>query len=370
MMSGLLSLVQPGLLLLDPEAAHEASLCALERGLYPRAGKDDARLRQTVFGLDFPNPLGMAAGFDKDARVPGALLRMGFGFTEIGTVTPKPQGGNPRPRVFRLIAERAVINRLGFNSGGHEEALARLRNRPAGIIGVNIGANKSSSSEAIGQANNISSDPVEDYVLGLRAFVDVADYFTVNISSPNTPGLRDLQTPDRLNELLARLMTERAALDAGGHAHRPILVKLAPDIDGGDLPAVIDCLTAHGVDGIILTNTTIARDAIPNAARRGETGGLSGRPLFKAATRMLARVYLHTGGKVPLIGVGGIDSGEAALGKIRAGASLVQLYTGMIYRGPGLIGEIKRTLVRQMESEGAATLDALRGRDAEIWARM
>ncbi len=358
MISGLFALAQPPLLLLDPESAHEATLCALERGLYPRGGHDDARLRQTVFGLDFPNPLGMAAGFDKNARVPGPLLKMGFGFTEVGTITPRPQEGNPRPRVFRLIREHAVINRLGFNNGGHAEALARLKGRPPGIIGVNLGANKD------------SADPAEDYVQGLRTFVDAADYFTVNISSPNTPGLRDLQAPNRLSDLLARLMAERGALVAGGHPQRPILVKLAPDIHDDDLPAIIACLTTHGVDGIILTNTTVSRDAIPNAARRNETGGLSGRPLFKAATRMLARVYQLTEGKVPLIGVGGIDSGEAALAKIRAGATLLQLYTGMIYRGPGLIGEINRTLLQQMEAEGATLLEALRGRDAEIWARM
>jgi dihydroorotate dehydrogenase len=283
---------------------------------------------------------------------------MGFGFTEIGTVTPRPQDGNPRPRVFRLIREQAVINRLGFNSGGHAEALERLKHRPAGLIGVNLGANKD------------SDDPVQDYVLGLGAFADVADYFTVNISSPNTPSLRDLQAPERLNELLTRLMAEREKRVANGQARRPILVKLAPDIHDDDLPAIVACLTGHGVDGIILTNTTTSRDAIPGAPRGKEAGGLSGRPLFKASTRMLARVYQLTEGKVPLIGVGGIDSGEAALAKIRAGASLVQLYTGMIYRGPGLITEIKRTLVSQMEAEGAATLDALRGRDADIWAKM
>ncbi len=358
MISGLFALAQPPLLLLDPETAHEATLCALERGLYPRGGHEDARLRQTVFGLDFPNPLGMAAGFDKNARVPGPLLKMGFGFTEVGTITPQPQAGNPRPRVFRLIREHAVINRLGFNNGGHTEVLARLKGRPPGIVGVNIGANKD------------SADPAEDYVLGLGAFAEVADYFTVNISSPNTPGLRDLQAPDRLNDLLARLMAERDRLVATGQPRRPILVKLAPDIHDDDLPAAIACLTTHGADGIILTNTTVSREAIPNAVRRTEAGGLSGRPLFKTATRMLARVYQLTDGKVPLIGVGGIDSGEAALAKIRAGATLLQLYTGMIYRGPGLITEIKRTLVEQMEAEGATSLEALRGRDAEIWARM
>jgi dihydroorotate dehydrogenase len=309
-----------------------------------------------VLGLDFPNPIGMAAGFDKDARVPGALLAMGFGFAEIGTVTPWPQPGNPRPRVFRLIPERGVINRLGFNSGGHAAAHARLEKRPAGVVGVNIGANKD------------SGDPAEDYLAGLRAFNDVADYFTVNISSPNTPGLRDLQAPERLGSLLTRLMAEREALIAAGGARRPILVKLAPDIHDDDLPAVIGCLTAHAVDGVILTNTTIARDGALQSSYRSEAGGLSGRPLFARSTRVLARVYQLTGGKLPLIGVGGVDSGETALAKIRAGASLVQLYTGMIYEGAGLIAEIKQALLAAMKRSGASSLEPLRGADAERWA--
>ncbi len=356
MIGGLLNVAQSGLLFLDPERAHELTLRALERGIYPRATDDDPRLHQTLFGLDFPNPLGMAAGFDKDARVPGALLAMGFGFAEIGTVTPRPQPGNPRPRVFRLIRERGAINRLGFNSGGHLTVRARLAKRLAGILGVNIGANKD------------SAEPIADYLVGLRAFNDVADYFTVNISSPNTPGLRDLQAPDRLDALLSRLMAERETLIAAGGARRPILVKLAPDIHDNDLPPAIACLMAHQVDGIILTNTTIARDGVRQSAYRAEAGGLSGRPLFARATRMLAKVCLLTEGKLPLIGVGGIDSGETALAKIHAGASLIQLYTGLIYEGVGLIAEIKRALVEAMARAGASSLDTLRGTDAERWA--
>jgi dihydroorotate dehydrogenase len=353
---GLLSVAQSGLLFLDPERAHELTLSALERGMHARAGADDPALRQRIWGLDFPNPIGMAAGFDKDARVPGALLAMGFGFTEIGTVTPRPQPGNPRPRVFRLIRERGAINRLGFNSGGHEAVKARLRHRPAGILGVNIGANKD------------SADPAEDYVTGLRAFNEVADYFTVNISSPNTPGLRDLQAPDRLNDLLTRLMAERARLEADGQPRRPLLVKLAPDLHDDDLPPVVACLMAHRVDGIILTNTTISRAEIPGSSYRAEAGGLSGRPLFQRSTRMLAKVHLLTEGRMPLIGVGGVDSGEAALAKIQAGASLIQLYTGMIYEGAGLIAAIKSRLVAAMEGAGAESLEPLRGTDAERWA--
>ena len=357
MIGGLLGVVQSGLLFLEPERAHEITLRSLERGLYAAVKRDDPRLRQTVFGLDFPNPIGMAAGFDKDGRVPGALLGLGFGFAEIGTVTPLPQAGNPTPRVFRLIRERGVINRLGFNSAGHAAVRARFAPKPAGLIGVNVGANKD------------SADPAEDYVLGLRAFAPLADYITINISSPNTPGLRDMQAPDQLGALLSRLVAERNALAKDG-VRRPILVKLAPDLHDDDLPAVVDTLLAHAIDGVILTNTTIARERVAKSAYRGETGGLSGRPLFQRATRMLARIFTLTGDKLPLIGVGGIDSGEAALAKIRAGASLVQLYTGLIYEGPSLIAAIKRTLLSAMQKEGVDSLGALRGRHAEIWANM
>jgi dihydroorotate dehydrogenase len=355
-MGRLIDIAQSGLLFLDPERAHELTLRALEAGIFPRATPDDPKLRQAICGLDFPNPLGMAAGFDKDARVPGALLAMGFGFAEIGTVTPRPQPGNARPRVFRLIRERGAINRLGFNSGGHEAAKARLAHRSGGVIGVNIGANKD------------SADPVEDFVAGLRAFYAVADYFTVNISSPNTPGLRDLQAPDRLARLLARLMSERESLAASTATRRPIFIKLAPDIHDDELPATIACLVANEVDGIVLTNTTISRQEIPQAAYRAETGGLSGRPLFQRATRTLAKAYLLTEGKLPLIGVGGIDSGATAVAKIEAGASLMQLYTGMIYEGTGLIGAIKRALVERMDRDGAGDLAQLRGAQAEHWA--
>ena len=358
MIGRLIDIARSGLLFLDPERAHELTLRALETGVFPRAESDDPKLRQTVCGLEFPNPLGMAAGFDKDARVPGALLAMGFGFAEIGTVTPIPQAGNPRPRVFRLIRERGTINRLGFNSGGHDAAKARLAHRPAGLIGVNIGANKD------------SAGLVEDFAAGLRAFYEVADYFTVNISSPNTPGLRDLQAPDRLNRLLTRLLFQRESLSAGTALRRPILVKLAPDMHDDDFAATVACLVDHKVDGIILTNTTISRQEIPQAAYRTEAGGLSGRPLFQRATRTLAKAYVLTEGKMPLIGVGGIDSGEAAIAKIEAGASLLQLYTGMIYEGAGLIAAIKAALVERMDRDGAGDLSRLRGTDAERWASL
>jgi dihydroorotate dehydrogenase len=357
----ILSVARAGLLLLDPERAHELSLKALERGLYTRPdAPDNPRLAQTLWGLQFRNPLGVAAGFDKDARVASALLDMGFGFAEVGTVTPRPQPGNPRPRVFRLVRQRGVINRMGFNNAGHDAALARLQalamTRPAsGVIGVNIGANKD------------SVDPVGDYVAGLRKFIDVADYFAVNISSPNTPGLRDLQEPDRLDGLLERLMTARAELVASGKPWRPILVKLAPDIDDFYAPRIAERLLARRVDGIILTNTTIARDSLKPDTHWDEKGGLSGRPLFRRSTRVLARLYRLTQGRLPLIGVGGVDSGEAALTKILAGASLIAVYTGLIYEGPELIEQIKRTLTEYVEAEGLANISEAVGQEAGAW---
>ena len=295
--------------------------CArLEAGVYPRQTKpDDERLTQTLFGLTFPNPFGVAAGYDKDARVYNALFDIGFGFAEVGTITPKPQPGNPRPRVFRLMRERGIINRLGFNSAGHSAALVRLASKPPrGILGVNIGANRD------------GRDPIADYVAGVHAFGTLASYLAINISSPNTPGLRDLQAPDRLNVLLEAVMTARANL---GRAV-PILVKLAPDLEDEDISPAMQCLLAHKVDGAILTNTTLSREGVPANSHRNKSGGLSGKPLFKRSTRFLAKCYLATEGKLPLIGVGGVNSGAAALAKIRAGASLIELYTGLVYEGP------------------------------------
>ena len=363
-MLGLLTnLARPLLFALEPERAHEATLCALEAGLYPRPSPWlDQRLQralaQTVFGLDFPNPIGMAAGFDKDARVPDAVLGMGFGFAEIGTVTPLPQLGNPKPRVFRLIQDRGLINRLGFNNQGHQAALTRLaRRRGAGVVGVNIGANKD------------AADRAADYVLGIETFNAVASYFTVNISSPNTPGLRDLQAPAELDKLLARVMAARDALVGAGQPRRPVVVKLAPDVAEQELPAIVERLMAHQVDGIALSNTTLARDHLGGNSRAAESGGLSGRPLFNRATRALARVYQITGGNVPLIGIGGIDSPETALAKLEAGASLLQIYTGLIYEGPGLITKINRHIAGVLARDGLTGIGALTGRAAAAWAR-
>ena len=358
MIAGLMRLAQAGLLSLEPERAHELSLRALEAGFYPRQqAPDDPRLAQSFWGLGFANPLGMAAGYDKDARVPGALMEMGFGFVEIGTVTPRPQAGNPAPRVFRLVRERGAINRLGFNSQGHRAVHERLATaRPGGVLGVNIGANKD------------SADMIADYESGMRAFADCADYFTLNISSPNTPGLRDLQAPVRLAELLGRLSAVRAELTAEEGRRTPLLIKLSPDIADDDLPAVINTLMAHDVDGLVISNTTLARDKVQSSVHAGQSGGLSGRPLFERSTRMLARVHLLTGGRVPLVGVGGVDSGETALAKIRAGASLLQLYTGLVYAGAGLIGEIKAHLLQALDQGGFRSLDGLSGMDAADWA--
>jgi dihydroorotate dehydrogenase len=352
-MSALFGLGQSLLLALPPERAHDVAIKTLELGIYPRAeGPDDKRLAQRLFGLDFPNPVGMAAGFDKNARVPRELLAMGFGFVEVGTLTPRPQAGNPSPRMFRSLQDRAVINRLGFNNEGQDAALARLRDRPKGTVGVNLGAGRT------------SPDRIADYVEGIKRMAEAASYVTINISSPNTPGLRDLQAPEALDALLKRVQEARAVL-----VHKPpLLVKLAPDLAEEDVPEVLRVILANDADGIIVANTTLARDGLRDRSFANEAGGLSGRPLFARATRMLARVYQLTEGKLPLIGVGGIDSGETALAKIEAGASLLQLYTGLVFEGPGLIGRIKQALVAAMEKEGANSLTLLIGRRAGEWA--
>lgn len=353
----LFGLARPALHLLGAEEAHEVTLRALEAGLYPRTSADTGdALGQQLWGMSFANPVGIAAGFDKDARVPDAVLGMGCGFAEIGTVTPQPQAGNPKPRVFRLGEDQAVINRLGFNNGGHAAALGRLERRlQRGIVGVNIGANKQ------------TSDRAADYVAGLRAFNNVASYYAVNISSPNTPGLRDLQAPAELDALLARIMAARAELVDNGGPRRPIFVKVAPDIAEADVAAIAERLVAHGVDGIAVSNTTLSRPGLASPRAR-EAGGLSGRPLFHRSTVMLARFHQATSGKVPLIGIGGIDSGAAALSKIEAGARLLQLYTGLIFRGPTLIGEIKSELARAVAAAGCGNIAALCGRRAAEWA--
>jgi dihydroorotate dehydrogenase len=282
---------------------------------------------------------------------------MGFGFAEVGTVTPRPQAGNPLPRVFRLSSDHALINRLGFNNAGHAAALARLQKRKgAGIVGVNVGANKD------------AADRIADYVAGIRCFYDVASYFTVNISSPNTPGLRDLQAPAALDELVGRVLAARAELTAAGRPMRPVVVKLAPDLAAEDLPGIVEVLVLRGIDAIAIGNSTLARTGLGDTPLAGEAGGLSGRPLFTRSTVMLARIFRLTQGRIPLIGIGGIESGNTAIAKIEAGATLLQLYTGLVYEGPGLLRRIKAAMLQYVEHRRLKHIGEAVGRRAEEWA--
>lgn len=344
----------PVLRWLDPEDAHRLAIQGL-RFLPPvKPRPDDSKLAVRAFGLNFPNPIGMAAGFDKSAEVPDALLRLGFGFVEIGSVTPRPQAGNPRPRLFRLERDEAVINRMGFNNDGAEVALRRLAARAAngGIVGVNIGANKD------------SPDRVADYVKLIEIFAPVASYFTVNVSSPNTPGLRNLQEGALLDDLLGHVIDarERVRQKAGD---TPVLLKIAPDLSLAQLDDVVQVARSRKVDGMIVSNTTIARPStLREEMRSKEQGGLSGRPLFRLSTRMVAETYVRVEGAFPLIGVGGVDSGGAALTKIRAGASLIQLYSSLVYKGLGLVDEIKRDLTSTLLRTGRDSLSEIVGADA------
>ncbi len=350
-------LALPLLRLADPEHAHALAIGALWLAPLPRPPADDARLAVEAFGLRFPNPLGVAAGIDKNAAVPDALLRLGFGFVEIGTVTPRPQPGNPRPRLFRLDADEAVINRLGFNNEGHDAVRRRLEARAGrpGIVGVNIGANKD------------AADRAADYVAGVETFAGLASYLTVNVSSPNTPGLRDLQQRALLDDLLARVIDARDRL-AARSGRKPVLLKIAPDLALGDLDDVVAVARARGADGVIVSNTTVARPpGLHERAGAAQAGGLSGRPLFSLSTRMLAETFVRAERRFPLIGVGGVDSGAAAFAKIKAGASLVQLYSGLIFRGIGLVADIKTELGDLLRVETCDRLADIVGRDAVAW---
>ncbi|MDB5651214.1 MAG: quinone-dependent dihydroorotate dehydrogenase [Hyphomicrobiales bacterium] len=356
-MSGLVNLLaRPLLFAMDAEKAHGATIKALKILPVPRAAAPDPSLAVEAFGLHFPAPLGMAPGFDKGGEVPDALLRLGFGHVEIGTITPLPQPGNPKPRVFRLAEDLAVINRLGFNSEGHAVAHARLAARAnrGGIIGINVGANKD------------SSDRSGDYVTGIKAFADVASYFTINISSPNTPGLRDLQQAAALDDLLARVVEARDAMTAR-HGRKPLLLKIAPDLTAGDLDDVVRVARVRAVDGMIVVNTTFERPPTLRSPDARQSGGLSGRPLFGLSTKMLAAAYLRVEGQFPLIGVGGIDGPETAFAKIEAGASLLQIYSVLVFEGPGLIGEIHRGLARMLRESGRP-LDQIVGSRAAHFA--
>jgi dihydroorotate dehydrogenase len=340
-------LIRPVLRRLPAEASRDLTVRALEAGLGRFMVGREARepdppiLAQRLWGLDFSNPLGLAAGYDKDAHVPDALRNLGFGFVEVGTVTPQPQAGNPKPRVFRLEQDRAIVNRMGFNSGGLDAVIRRLSNyRRAGVIGVNLGKNRD------------TSDAGFDYAEGVRRTAALADYLVVNISSPNTPGLRDLQRRNSLELLLARLLRVRE--ESGSKV--PLLVKIAPDLTRSEREDIAEVVLNVAIDGLIVSNTTVNRPAGLLSPFARETGGLSGRPLFAPSTALLAEMYRSTQGRLPMIGVGGVASASDAYQKIRAGASLVQLYTALVFAGPALVSEIKHGLTGLLQADGFASI--------------
>ncbi len=342
----------PALRLLDPERAHGLALQALRAGLGPRGGPPtSSRLRTRLAGLDLPNPIGLAAGFDKNAVAIGALSRCGFGFLEVGAATPLPQPGNPRPRLFRLAADRAAINRFGFNNDGAVAIAERLADRPEdGIVGLNLGANKA------------SADRAADFAEVLSLAGPVIDFATVNVSSPNTERLRDLQGRAALDALLGGVMAANAALASPV----PVFLKISPDLSETDLADLVDVATARGVSAIVATNTTLARDGL-TSRRRTEAGGLSGRPLFDRSTRVLARLHRRTEGRLPLIGVGGVGSAEDAYAKIRAGATAIQLYTAMVYEGVGLATDIALGLETLLARDGFASVAEAVGTGVADW---
>jgi dihydroorotate dehydrogenase len=333
------ALAKPILHQLDAEQAHRLTIAGLKTGMMGRVStKQFPQLQTNLFGLTFPNPVGLAPGFDKNAEVPDAMLALGFGFVEIGTVTPHPQSGNARPRLFRLVEDQAVINRMGFNNEGHTNVLKRLevRRQKGGIVGVNIGANKD------------SQDRIADYVLGLEKFSSVASYITINISSPNTPGLRNLQARDDLQRLLDQLNAKRPK-------NLPMLLKIAPDLSIEELQDVADCCSGDAVSGVIISNTTIKRDNLKSSHAK-ETGGLSGKPLFELSTKQLSLFYQMTDGRIPLIGAGGVSDVETAWAKIQAGASLIQLYSALVYKGPGLVCDICAGLAEKLRTHNFKNL--------------
>ena len=337
----LLNAATAAMRLLPAETAHRTTVNLLAAGgnVLPAASADDPRLALTVAGLAFANPVGLAAGFDKNAEIPDAMLRLGFGFVECGTVTPRAQTGNPRPRLFRLAEDKGVINRMGFNNEGMDRAAARLeRRKRRGIVGINIGANKD------------TPDRSHDYLAAFARLASLADYVTVNVSSPNTPGLRALQERDDLERLLAMLVNERLRLRQA----RPLFLKIAPDLSLAALDDVAAVAMASGIEGVIVGNTTISRPASLKSKITGEAGGLSGAPLFSLSTEILRQMRARVGGRLVLIGVGGIASGADAYAKIRAGASLVQLYTALTFAGPGLVERIKRELLALLSRDGFA----------------
>ena len=346
-------LTQHALLKMDAETAHGATISALKLGLAPEQTQSDAsELRTTLCGIDLANPIGMAAGFDKNAEVPRPLALMGFGMVEIGTVTPRPQSGNPKPRLFRVGQSEGVINRMGFNNEGHEAAFARLKGlRVPAALGVNIGANKD------------TEDFVADYVKGVARFADIADYLTANISSPNTPGLRSLQADEALRRLLGQILATRAK----AKTRVPVFLKIAPDLDETALDAIAKVVLATDLDGLIVSNTTITRDIVFGQDNAAETGGLSGKPLFALSTQRLAQMRQRVG-DLPIIGVGGIHSSQSALAKIEAGANAVQLYSALVFGGLDLLDRIKRGLVTAVRTQGKTSISQLVGTRTNDWA--
>jgi dihydroorotate dehydrogenase len=335
---------------IDPERAHRLAIAALKTGLIGGARRPDPPiLGQTVFGLAFPNPVGLAAGFDKDGEVHRQALGLGFGFVELGSVTPKPQPGNPRPRLFRGTADRAVINRMGFNNRGMAAMAARLqgRDKARGIVGINLGKNKE------------QADAAADYAAGTTALGPLADYLVINVSSPNTPGLRALQSRDALAALIGAVLEARVQLAC----RPPLLLKIAPDLTDADRQDIAEVALASGLDGLCVSNTTLARPPGLDPRFAQEAGGLSGRPLFAPSTEILRDIYRRTGGKLPIVGVGGIASAADAYAKIRAGASLVQVYSALVFEGPGLVRRIKAGLAALLARDGFANIGDAVGAD-------
>jgi dihydroorotate dehydrogenase len=350
-------LARPLLFLLDPETAHHATIWALKHGLAGRSTEpDDPILCTRVWNLTFRNPVGLAAGFDKDAEVIDAVLGLGFGFVEAGTVTPLPQPGNPKPRLFRLIEDEAVINRFGFNSQGLAAFVERLAERwrtqsTAGIVGANVGKNRD------------ATDAAGDYVTGIEAVCGLADYLVCNLSSPNTPGLRGLQEKSQIEALLSRVQDARRRAAPDPTRLPPLLAKVGPDLDQQQMRDIAEVALATSIDGLIVGNTTVDRPASLRSKYRNETGGLSGPPLMAKATACLADMYRFTGGKLPIMGCGGVASGADAYAKIRAGASLVQFYSALVFHGPPLVGRIKRELAMRLRADGFTTVKDAVGAD-------
>ncbi len=336
---------------IDPETAHKLSIRAIKYGFAPKIySDDDSFLKTNLWGMEFANPIGLAAGFDKNAEVAKPMLNAGFGFVEVGSITPKPQLGNPKPRIFRLTADQAIINRLGFNNKGMDIAAKNLRNRPKGIIGINIGKNKS------------SDNAMHDYSIAAKTLSPMADYIVINVSSPNTPNLRALQGAKELLRLITA--TKAAMKTVCEDKTPPLLVKISPDLMPQDMSDIIDVSLENDIQGLVVTNTTISRpDSLSEGQLAHQTGGLSGRPLFDISTETLRQTYKLSEGKLPLIGVGGISSGQDAYIKIKAGASLIQLYSALIYQGFGLVKKMKHDLIELAKDDGFKSIKDAIGAD-------